>query len=80
MQTSSPDIVQPLCLAKRVSDALAENSYLPRTTELNCTTDEGRVTLRGTVGSFYQKQMAQELIRRIDGVETIENHLEVDWS
>ena len=37
------------------------------------------VTLRGTVESYYQKQMAQETLRRIDGVEEIENRLTVCW-
>ena len=36
--------------------------------------------LRGVVNSYYQKQMAQEAIRRVEGVQSIENHLEVDWS
>ena len=39
---------------------------------------EGLVRLQGTVRSFYQKQMAQETVRRIDGVEQIENQLQVD--
>lgn len=39
----------------------------------------GTVRLEGEVGSFYQKQMAQELIRRVDGVERIENCLRVIW-
>ena len=38
-----------------------------------------RVTMRGTVESYYQKQLAQETIRRIDGVEEIENRLAVCW-
>jgi hypothetical protein len=33
--------------------------------------------VEGVVGSFYQKQMAQETLRRIDGVGSIENRLEV---
>jgi osmotically-inducible protein OsmY len=38
-----------------------------------------RVTMRGTVESYYQKQLAQETLRRIDGVEEIENRLAVCW-
>jgi osmotically-inducible protein OsmY len=38
------------------------------------------VVLKGSVQSFYQKQMAQESIRRIDGVERIDNLLEVNWA
>ena len=39
----------------------------------------GRVTLRGVVGTYYQKQMAQEVLRRVDGVYQISNLLEVHW-
>ena len=38
-----------------------------------------RVTVRGTVESYYQKQLAQEALRRIDGIEEIENRLSVCW-
>jgi osmotically-inducible protein OsmY len=41
---------------------------------------DGQVTLRGTVGTYYQKQMAQELVGRVDGVTNVENHLEVSWT
>jgi osmotically-inducible protein OsmY len=39
----------------------------------------GVVRLEGAVRSFFHKQMAQELIRRVDGVERIENLLQVKW-
>jgi osmotically-inducible protein OsmY len=42
-------------------------------------TDSGRVTLRGVVRSYFQKQMAQEVVRRVDGVDEICNELEVAW-
>ena len=38
-----------------------------------------RVTVRGTVESYYQKQLAQETLRRIDGIDEIENCLSVCW-
>ena len=40
---------------------------------------EGHVRLKGKVGSFYQKQMAQEMVRRVNGVRQVENRLRVDW-
>ncbi len=40
---------------------------------------EGVVRLSGAVRSFFHKQMAQELIRRVDGVQRIENCLQVQW-
>ena len=35
------------------------------------------VTLEGQVASYFQKQMAQEIILRIDGVTRIDNRLRV---
>jgi osmotically-inducible protein OsmY len=41
---------------------------------------EGHVMLLGTVGTYFQKQMAQEVVRSLEGVEHIENCLEVAWN
>lgn len=40
---------------------------------------EGQVTLRGVVTTYFQKQMTQEAIRRVAGVEAIQNLIEVTW-
>jgi len=40
----------------------------------------GRVVLRGVVPSYYQKQVAQEVVRMVDGVERVDNQLEVNWT
>ncbi len=65
-------------LEDRVHFAIEQNPYIaPKT--LRFETSEGRVTLRGRVGTYFQKQMAQEAIRRIDGVQEIANELEVCW-
>jgi osmotically-inducible protein OsmY len=63
-------------LDHRVLVALERNPYLMGR-RLRFETDEGRVTLHGVVQSYFQKQMAQEAVRRIDGVEEIFNELEV---
>ena len=39
---------------------------------------EGRVTMHGTVKSWYEKQLAQEALRTIDGVHQIDNELTVE--
>ena len=65
-------------LDDRVLRALQGNPYVsPR--KLRFETSEGRVTLRGIVGTYFQKQMAQEAIRHVAGVEEITNELEVCW-
>jgi osmotically-inducible protein OsmY len=63
-------------LDDRVLTALERNPYLGRRA-LRFETEQGRVVLRGVVRSYFQKQMAQEAVRRIAGVEEIHNELEV---
>jgi hypothetical protein len=60
----------------RVSAALKRNPYLGRK-NLRFETQEGRVVLRGVVESYFQKQMAQEALKQIEGVKEIANELEV---
>ncbi len=65
-------------LDARIDSAIRQNPYLSGR-KLRFETEEGRVVLRGIVSSYYQKQMAQEALRRLDGVSQIENLLEVNW-
>lgn len=66
-------------LHQRVNSALAGSPYFAGR-QLRVEADHGRVTLLGTVHSYYQKQMAQEIVRRLDGVAEVDNRLQVDWS
>ncbi|WP_146451967.1 BON domain-containing protein [Bythopirellula polymerisocia] len=69
-----------LCpLFEQVQGALSGNPYFAAK-QFRVETNDGTVRLEGTVGSFYQKQMAQEVVRRLDGVQGIENQLQVSWS
>jgi osmotically-inducible protein OsmY len=68
-----------LPLESRVDTAISTNPYLTGR-RLQSETRQGRVVLRGIVGTFFQKQMAQEAVRRIDGVTEIDNRLEVVWN
>lgn len=65
-------------LDDRVLYALEQNPHVTRR-NLRFETEQGRVTLRGKVGTYYQKQMAQEAVRHIEGVREIANELEVCW-
>ena len=65
-------------LADRVDQAIQMNPYVNGRL-LRFETDGNRVVLQGSVRSFFQKQMAQEVVRRVEGVETIDNCLEVMW-
>jgi hypothetical protein len=64
----TPDEV--ICLAKtRLLD-----KQLPH---VSCDYREGTLYLRGRLPSFYEKQMAQETVRNLDGVEIVINEIEV---
>jgi osmotically-inducible protein OsmY len=46
-------------------------------TGVSCDCREGILYLRGHTRSYYQKQLAQETVRRLDGIETVVNEIEV---
>ena len=64
-------------LDQRLSDALIGSSYFSRRHAMSFRADRGCVTLHGHVKSFFEKQMAQEVLRHVEGVTQIENQLEV---
>jgi osmotically-inducible protein OsmY len=63
-------------LFEKVTTAITANPYLNGRT-LRFEAEAGKVVLQGRVATFFQKQMAQEALRRIEGVNEIENRLEV---
>lgn len=65
-------------LSERVGSAITTSPYLARR-QLRFETDGGRVILKGVVKTYFQKQMAQEVVRRVEGVERVDNNLEVHW-
>ncbi|MEO8269799.1 MAG: BON domain-containing protein [Aureliella sp.] len=65
-------------LLQRVDSAIKGNPHLTRH-QVFCQEESGIVILHGRVGSFFQKQMAQESLKRLAGVEKVINELEVDW-
>ena len=48
-----------------------------RTSAIELEFDQGTIILTGRLPSFYLKQLLQEALRDIDGVETIENRVDV---
>lgn len=65
-------------IANSVQQALFANPHFPGR-HLQVENSEGRIVLKGMVGSYFHKQMAQETVRRVDGVHEVENRLEVTW-
>jgi len=56
---------------------LLEEPLLSASRQIELEYREGILFLRGHLPSFYQKQLAQEAIRNLDGVNQIVNKIEV---
>jgi len=69
-------MAQPLDVAEAAEQRLKRSGYRPLGT-IRCRYHEGMVFLRGCVNSYYLKQLAQETIRNVAGVEQIVNEIEV---
>ena len=65
-------------LLQRVDTAIKANPHLSGH-QVFCQEESGVVVLHGQVKTFFEKQMAQESLKHIDGVEKVINELEVDW-
>jgi osmotically-inducible protein OsmY len=63
-------------LEERVGFAVDDSPYLAGS-NISLEQSTQCVVVRGVVGSYYEKQMAQETLLRVDGVESVANHLEV---
>lgn len=53
--------------------------HLFRTRSIDLSGARGTVILQGEVQSYYEKQLAQEVVRRMAGVERVENQLAVSY-
>lgn len=74
--TAAPPSIESL--QERINQALSKSPYTPGH-RLRVEEADGAVRLRGQVTTFFEKQMAQEVVRRLDGVQHVENLLEVSW-
>lgn len=66
-------------LIEQAATLLRKSPYVGRRI-VRLETSEGRVILRGTVGSYFQKQMAQEALRPLARHSQIDNQLEVEMA
>ena len=64
-------------LSQQVQNAVVHNPHVNHH-RIHFRTKENRVTIEGTADSFFEKQMAQEALRKIDGISAIENKLSVE--
>jgi osmotically-inducible protein OsmY len=63
-------------IEQQIEQAILRSPYFDGRT-LRFETCDGNVVLHGVVKTFFQKQIAQETVRQIHGVNRIENQLVV---
>jgi osmotically-inducible protein OsmY len=73
------ELAPPITLSQRVEHAIVHNPHLNGCNIHYQTDDAGKLTIEGEAETFFAKQMAQEILRRVKGVQRIENELTVDW-
>ena len=64
-------------IAEAAMECLRESPYKAMR-RISCECKNGVLFLRGRLFSFYEKQVAQETVARIDGVTQVVNEVEVD--
>ena len=72
----SNHIQDPMSLSSQVAEAISGFSGA-HLCDLQVTRENGVLTVRGTVDSFFAKQMVQESLRGFDGCYRIDNRLDV---
>jgi len=64
-------------LTGKVKSALAADVGLKTLTGINVETNAGIVTLKGRVDSEENKRLAEEVVKKVDGVKSVDNRLAV---
>jgi len=76
-----PPLTEPRVTTAHPIAALAEkrlrSSSHSSLRGIACTFDRGRLILQGRLSCFYHKQLAQEIVAHLDGVEQVVNQIEV---
>ena len=65
-------------ITDEIRTTLERDDRIPHATEVAVSERDGTVTLRGSVGSFHQRQAAVKIARSVHGVLTVEDELWVD--
>ena len=66
-------------LAQQIKHTVIQSPHLNHR-KMHIKTKQGQVVIQGTVNSYFEKQMAQEVLRNIEGVHSVQNELQVTWS
>jgi osmotically-inducible protein OsmY len=63
-------------VVQAAKDRLDSNSSIP-SRQISCEYRQGVLLLRGRLLTYYQKQVAQEAVRGLNGVRQVVNEIEV---
>jgi osmotically-inducible protein OsmY len=74
-----PNLAEIGARLTRISQQRISRSPYPEVRKVQCEVREETVVLRGTVTTYYYKQMAQESVRSIEGISDIANEVEVSY-
>lgn len=77
MSISPASLLSASARVEALVQSRLRGSPYPSIQRLNCDCEDGRVVLSGRVRSFFEKQVAQESIANLDGVDQIVNGVEV---
>ena len=66
-------------ITEQIANAVVHHPHLKQR-QVHFQNRDGRITINGSVNSYFEKQMAQEALRDIQGITSIENQLEVEWN
>jgi osmotically-inducible protein OsmY len=66
----------PCAIATTAEVRLRANSHTAFR-RITCKAEQGVLVLEGRLSTFFQKQLAQEIVANIEGVVQIVNHIEV---
>lgn len=73
-----PEAVPPRAMEMRAAVRINADSHLkPYAVAITYRYNRRKLTLAGLLPSFYHKQLAQEVLRDMEGVDSIENRIEV---
>jgi osmotically-inducible protein OsmY len=71
-----PPTVLPASVSELAESELRRNAYVALK-NIGCDYRDGVLVLSGCLPTYYLKQLAQEAVARIDGIERVDNRIEV---
>ncbi len=63
----------------RIAKKRIQSSQYSEIRRIQCEVREGILFLKGQVSSYYIKQLAQEIVRTVEGIGGLANHVEVTY-